>query len=575
MHDSKDGWKALVESSPTLTGKATPPGHDPTPIDADPLLGRTLDERFTLRQLLGRGGMGCVYRALQLSMDREVAVKVLAPEMASSEESVQRFLNEARIASRLRHPNTVMVLDFGQTSDGLLYLAMELLQGRALGDILKSEGALSAERVARIVCQMCDSLEEAHAVGLAHRDLKPDNVFILEGSGHRDTVKVLDFGIARLDEGRDTRLTAPGTVLGTPIYMSPEQVRGQTADARSDIYSLGVMMFELLTGAAPYERGSAVEVMVMHLTAPVPDVASALPDAPAELALLVQSMLSKDPAERPDSVREVREALEALSFDGRRAGTTPPPSRSAPHLTQTVQPGAPAAPPDTARGVLGPPRADTTSAGGAEPQRGAASVTAAETAAPPTARRKGPLLAAAAVLALALGGTAAFLTLPGAGEAPEGAPSQPPPAAQQPTPAPIVADPSAQEAPAAKSPNAVPPPTAAPLPSAAPEAAVEAAQPHPPEATAEAAPAEATTPQPETNGGAPEPASEAAATPEPAGATEPAPGKADVAAPAPTNDGATAAAKASRKGKPSGTKPPRGERADRPKGDLADKYGLK
>ncbi|MCA9515282.1 MAG: serine/threonine protein kinase, partial [Myxococcales bacterium] len=210
----------------------------------DPRIGKILDGKLEILDVLGRGGMGVVYRARQLSMDRDVAVKVLHGQAVADQESVQRFLHEAKVASRLRHPNVITVFDFGQTEDGLLYLVMELLEGTELSKVLDEERRLAPARVVHLMTQVCDAVQHAHDAGLIHRDLKPENIFLMAGSNLRaDFVKVLDFGIARAQEVEGSeRLTRTGTLCGTPAYMSPEQILGDKLDARSDIYSLGVML---------------------------------------------------------------------------------------------------------------------------------------------------------------------------------------------------------------------------------------------------------------------------------------------------------------------------------------------
>ena len=284
---------------------------------ADPYLGRVLDGRFRVDSVLGEGGMGRVYRARQLSMDREVAVKLLRPERGDDKNAEERFLREAKVFSTLRHPNTVTVYDFGRTPDGALYLVMELLVGKPLSEVLAQQGRLSPARLKRIYDQICDSLAEAHAAGLVHRDLKPENVFLLEGEGHRDTVKVLDFGIARMRDSSTNKLTRTGTTVGTPTYMSPEQVQGQPVDGRSDIYSLGVMMYELLVGSPPFDGPTPESVLVKHVIAPPPKLSDVAPEVAPAIGVLLQSMLGKEPSTRPSDVvtlqRRLHEAFGSAS----------------------------------------------------------------------------------------------------------------------------------------------------------------------------------------------------------------------------------------------------------------------
>ena len=276
------------------------------------LVGTTIDKRFTLVEVIGAGGMGAVFRARQHSMDRDVAVKVLRRDVASDEGAVRRFLREARAASRLVSPHSITVFDFGQTDDGLLYLAMELLLGRSLARLLHDEaGPVEPLRSVRIMEQVMDSLAEAHAAGVLHRDLKPDNLFVLEGVGRQDFVKVLDFGIAKFLEGDcATVLTGTGMAFGTPTYMSPEQAQARELDQRSDLYSAGVVLYEMLAGVPPFEGDTPLAVMLKKVQSPPPPLSSIAGVAmPPALDALVGRLLSLDPAGRPGSAIEVKALL--------------------------------------------------------------------------------------------------------------------------------------------------------------------------------------------------------------------------------------------------------------------------
>ncbi|MEZ4365518.1 MAG: protein kinase [Kofleriaceae bacterium] len=280
----------------------------------DPMLGRVLDQRYQVRAPLGKGGMGTVYRAWQLSVDREVALKVVHGKLAADRTAAKRFLREARLASRLSQPNIVNVYDFGQTDDGVLYLVMELLRGRTLGAELKGERRLATKRALTIALQLCDALEAAHAQTIIHRDLKPGNIVILDEPPGRDLIKVLDFGLAKsLLTDTSSRVTNTDAILGTPLYMAPESVQGQPADHRTDLYALGCLLYEMLSGAPPFVDSSVNLVMAKHMTeAPAP-----LPVfVPAPLRELALRLLAKDPAERPQSAAEVRAALEAVVDSG-------------------------------------------------------------------------------------------------------------------------------------------------------------------------------------------------------------------------------------------------------------------
>lgn len=278
------------------------------------LVGREIDGRFTVAELLGRGGMGAVYRARQHSMDRDVALKVLRRELTGDEKAVRRFFHEARAASRLANPHTVTVFDFGQSADGLLYIAMEMLRGRPLSTVIREEGRpLDAVRAVAIVGQLLDSLTEAHSVGVLHRDIKPDNIFLLEGPSTRDFVKVLDFGIAKIQDADTTNLTATGMAFGTPTYMSPEQAKAAELDPRSDIYSAGVVLFELLAGKPPFQADTPMALVIRKVQEIAPTVQHVNPDVqvPVALSLALARMLSPLPADRPADAGEARRLLEA------------------------------------------------------------------------------------------------------------------------------------------------------------------------------------------------------------------------------------------------------------------------
>ena len=284
------------------------------------LVGRELEGKYTITDELGEGGMGSVYLAYQSTMDREVAVKVLKRQFCQNKLAIKRFLREARAASKLAHPNTITVYDFGQSADGLLYMVMEKLNGKPLADILDDEGMLHPERAVHILSQVCDSLAEAHANGITHRDLKPENIFIEPKFGNPEHVKVLDFGIAKMADGDNTQATATGMICGTPSYMSPEQAMGKAIDGRSDIYALGILLYEMLAAERPFDGDTAMEVMLKHLNEPPPP----LPDlvrtrSSQELIDILHDMLAKHPGDRPADCQELKMALQASI--GNDAGT--------------------------------------------------------------------------------------------------------------------------------------------------------------------------------------------------------------------------------------------------------------
>ena len=253
----------------------------------DPFLGRDLDGRYTVLEKLGSGAMGAVYRAQQHSVDREVAIKVVNPSLVSSPDVIKRFLRETKLAGRLSHPNAVGVLDSGQTDDGVFYLVMELVSGRTLDEVIKAERVFKPERVVRIGVQVCDALESAHELAIIHRDLKPANI-MLTG---RDLVKVLDFGLAKSMSPDQTSatMTGYGSVVGTPAFMPPELATGEPCDARSDLYSLGVILYLLGSGHLPFESESVHELMALHGG---PDPAPPMTGVPPALAAVIDRMRS-------------------------------------------------------------------------------------------------------------------------------------------------------------------------------------------------------------------------------------------------------------------------------------------
>jgi serine/threonine protein kinase len=237
----------------------------------DPNIGRDLlDGQFQILQKIGSGGMGAVYKAAQPAMNRMVAVKILHPKLTNRKDLVSRFRREARAMSHLTHPNTVKVLLYGELDDGSLYIVMEYLEGKNLNQVVRKEGPLPVERAIPILIQVCGALQEAHLQGIIHRDLKPENIFLSTNGGLRDYPKVLDFGLAKVTE-RELRpgsvmLTQEGMVFGTPEFMSPEQAQGKPLDARSDIYSLAVILYEVLTGKLPFDAKTPMEYIQAHVT---------------------------------------------------------------------------------------------------------------------------------------------------------------------------------------------------------------------------------------------------------------------------------------------------------------------
>ena len=276
--------------------------------------GEIIGGRYRVEKLLGRGGFGAVYLATHVTLQQQHVLKVLKSSLAGDETQVKRFHQEARIACKLTHPNTVRVYDFGQTESGFLYLAMELLQGRELGAVLVEEGTLTPERTIRIAMGVLKSLDEAHQAGLVHRDLKPDNIFLCHIHGEDDFVKVIDFGIAKpIDQSDDAALTRTGFTVGTPKYMSPEQVLNKGVDGRSDLYALGVILYQCLSGDLPIVAPSSVETMMAHVQqAPRPLAEVCTQPLPAGLEALVMRSLRKDPGQRFADAEDMLAELEDI-----------------------------------------------------------------------------------------------------------------------------------------------------------------------------------------------------------------------------------------------------------------------
>jgi len=290
------------------------------------LVGQVVADRYAIIKKLGEGGMGAVYLGEHVKMGRKSAIKVMNPSMASDPDAISRFNREASNASRISHPNVCQIYDFGETPDGIIYLAMEFIQGAALTDIIEQEGALPPLRAVRILRQSADALAAAHDLGIVHRDLKPDNIMVVQGRDGADVVKVVDFGIAKAVAGDEAgqKVTKTGLVVGTPEYMSPEQLSGDKLDGRSDIYSLGLVFYRMLTGVLPFQADSAQETMIKRLTdAPMP-LATARPDIafPPGLQPVLDKALARTPSERyavaTDFARDAETAVGGAAVPGTR-----------------------------------------------------------------------------------------------------------------------------------------------------------------------------------------------------------------------------------------------------------------
>jgi eukaryotic-like serine/threonine-protein kinase len=335
---------------------------------SDLLIGTDVDNgEYRIIERIGVGGMGSVYKAEQPSMNRLVAIKVLHPRFASREDLVSRFRREARAMSQLSHPNTARVYKFGQLSDGAAYFVMDYMEGKNLAHVVRSEGAIEVERAINIMIQVCGALDEAHRAGIIHRDLKPENIFLTQQGGTSDFPKVLDFGLAKVSEkqmGRGSMmLTQQGMVFGTPEFMSPEQTQGETLDRRSDIYSLGLILYELLTGKLPFDAEKPIEIMRAHVNDPAIPLNQRVPGkrfAP-DLERAIAKALEKNRSDRYETAVDFALALRAClknplgSTAARRAlPSDPPRASSGPRATAAAggvpDPDAPIVP--VSRGPL-------------------------------------------------------------------------------------------------------------------------------------------------------------------------------------------------------------------------------
>ena len=285
------------------------------------LVGSVVHEKFHVMKKLGEGGMGAVYLAEHVKMGRKVALKVMNPGMHQDPDAIARFNREAKNASQLNHPNVCAIYDFGETPEGLIYLAMEFIEGSSLSGIIEQAGALPAARAAGIIHQAADALQVAHDYGIVHRDLKPDNIMIAKARDGSDMVKVVDFGIAKASSSDAQKVTKTGLVVGTPEYMSPEQLAGDKLDGRSDIYSLALVAFNCLTGKLPFPSNSAQEAMIMRLTDEPKSLAEMKPDVewPAELQAVFDPTLGYPVSGFADISRLIADeelgfSLRALSF---------------------------------------------------------------------------------------------------------------------------------------------------------------------------------------------------------------------------------------------------------------------
>lgn len=350
------------------------------------LLGSVVADRYHVIKKLGEGGMGTVYLAEHVKMGRKSALKVMNPGMNTDPEAIARFNREAANASRLNHPNICAIYDFGETPDGMIYLAMEFIEGSSLTSLIERSGALPAPRCGHIIHQAADALQVAHDAGIVHRDLKPDNIMIARSRDGGDLVKVVDFGIAKASASDAQKVTRTGLVVGTPEYMSPEQLAGDTLDGRSDTYSLGLVAYNCLTGTLPFPAETAQEAMILRLTDRPRTLAEARPDLewPAELQRVMDRALARDAADRYASAaqfgREFAAAIAAM------------PATQAAEAGTVVMGAARTAPVPAASPVAVPPTRVRPSAGTQPMEAPAAAPPRREPARPAAAPARSPLL---------------------------------------------------------------------------------------------------------------------------------------------------------------------------------------
>ena len=309
--------------TPPAPAKAPPVARaTPKPMKPeDPYIGSVLNGRFTVEAKLGEGGFGAVYRGVQNATGRKVAIKLLHPEMTRDQNVLARFRREGQVLCALRDAHTITTYDFDQTPDGTLFIAMELLQGKSLHEIFHDEAPIAWQRMLKVMSEMCSSLEEAHALGIVHRDLKPENVYLEARPGNPEFVKILDFGIAKVMRGdgiagdMSPQLTATGQTLGTLEYMSPEQLMGKPLDGRSDIYGLGVVAFELITGRLPFPDAVGPAALIsaqLKKVPPSPSQAYPQGDIPEAVDQLIFKMLEKDKNNRFRDATELRREIDGI-----------------------------------------------------------------------------------------------------------------------------------------------------------------------------------------------------------------------------------------------------------------------
>lgn len=328
--------RSSVSPNAGATIGESPSAHraDAKTVTGDPLIGCTIEGKYRIDAKIGAGGMGSVYRAHRLMIGDDVAVKILHPEHVSQPDATERFRREAQAAARLKHPNAVSIYDFGVTSGGLVYLVMELVEGQSLREIIKRQGPLTPSAAADVISQVCAALDEAHRQHIVHRDLKPDNI-VVQPMINGLRVKVLDFGIAKLRDLTAGNLTQTGSVMGTPHYMSPEQCLGEEIDSRSDLYSLGIVLYEMLAGVVPFNSPMSTAVVVQHVNQTPPPLRSMNVSISPAVETVVMRALAKQPGERPQTAAVFAQELSSAVAPPTAAPVahqqaTPPPTFAMP-----------------------------------------------------------------------------------------------------------------------------------------------------------------------------------------------------------------------------------------------------
>jgi serine/threonine-protein kinase len=443
-----------IPDQPTVAMR-TPVGQA-NESDEPSLVGAVVAERYKVLRRLGEGGMGVVYEAVDDRLEKHVAVKVLREDFARRQDVVARFTQEAKSAARIKHENVLDVTDYGQTKDGSFYIAMELLVGTDLADVLQAEGTLGQERGVEVAVQVCRALQAAHQKGIVHRDMKPENVFLVRADDGREVVKIVDFGIAQMKDISGSaegsrKLTRTGMIFGTPEYMSPEQAAGKPVDHRVDVYAAGVILYEMFAGRVPFVGDSFMGILTQHMFEQPPKIGAVNPNTVVspELEAVIFKALAKDPGQRYQSMQEFADDLQRFRSGARTNAALAPPS-------------APVIPPGAAQvlGIGSTPGAALPPLGQVPVTAGVSRTVEGDLSPAPTKKRTIALVAAILLLVFIAGGAVVAYALSG---------SDAPPTRPTVTPTPTPTPPAL---PAARVPTPTPPTPTPPTPTVAADAAV-------------------------------------------------------------------------------------------------------